>query len=150
MTALSKEPYISQSRWQYKSIWIDPIQFTKVIGTVHGRDCRPCAQNRVATQQRSGTCKLFGPVFNFFSLIGSSFIYYCPGKYVAQYLDEYLFTLVNMLDQNGRLPSSATIISIVQPAWPNQKDVSKHDCFNIKVKLLKLRSGMHESYTCFS
>ena len=58
MTPLSREPYkanVDSKKWSYRDIWTGPIRFFKGC-PLHGGNCVPSAQNRVATNQRARTC----------------------------------------------------------------------------------------------
>ena len=79
----------------------------------HGGDCHPCTQNRIATMQRSG-------------------------QYIKSLPDQPMYTLCNMPDRNGYLKGSTIRDIMGQGVWPVQKVMSKHDVFNINVKIHRL------------
>ena len=60
-----------------------------------------------------------------------------PGTYVAKVPDDAMFTLCNILLHFGSLPTG-TIKNVLTPVWPIKKNVTKHDVFNIRVKVCKL------------
>lgn len=97
--------------WTYRDLWNEPVQIISAC-CQHGGMCHPSRQNRVMTGQRSG-------------------------KYVAQIPDNALFTLCNQYEKRGRL-ASAFIKDTLAPIWPSAKNITKYDCFNVRVKIIRL------------
>lgn len=48
-----------------------------------------------------------------------------------------VYMLCNYLGNSGKL-ESCLIKKVIQPVWPNIKYITKHDIFNIRVKIIKL------------
>jgi hypothetical protein len=62
------------------------------------------------------------------------------GKYIEKMPDHALYTLCNYLEVQGKLPSPL-IKSVMEPVWPTaSKNITKHDVFNIRVKVMQLMS----------
>jgi len=80
----------------------------------HGGHCKPSSQQQIMVRSRSGL-------------------------YVKNVSDTAIFTLCNMLKHNsgGRL-KTVTIKSILQPIWPINKNISKHDIFNVRLRIRRL------------
>jgi hypothetical protein len=117
MKALSKhrEKKENQKKFYYTNDWTGPVMFSddpNKMCTTHGGDCTPSVENKIATAQRAG-----------------SFIKSIP--------DQALYNLCNMLDHNGFLKPS-TIRDVMGPVWPSRKVMTKHDLFNINVKVMRL------------
>ena len=58
MSPLVKERYKTSddaTKWNYRNNWSGPIKLAEKSCPLHGGDCRPSAQNRIATNQRAGT-----------------------------------------------------------------------------------------------
>ena len=112
---LSKQSYKATeaaSKWSYRKLWDGPVQIAS-CNCEHGGLCRPSRQNRAMTASRAG-------------------------KYIEKMPDVALFSLCNYLESRGKLPSSL-IKSIMEPVWPTaSKNISKHDVFNIRVKIMRL------------
>jgi len=114
LKALSKLAYKANplsTRWSYTNIWTEPIEIVEACCR-HGGQCRPSRLNRVMATQRAG-------------------------KYVKKIPDMVLFSLCNYLERRGKITSSM-IKDAIEPHWPEAKNVSKHDVFNIRAKLIKL------------
>ena len=107
----------ANQKFKYSKNWSAPVKLVdkgnpKNFCTCHGGNCRPSQQNRIATQKRSG-------------------------GYVKNVPDHALFTLANMQEHNGHLPTN-TIKNIIRPVWPCKKEISKNDVFTIRLKVLRL------------
>ena len=114
MKCLERERYLptpTATRYEYRDQWSRPVKI-KVANCAHGGRCTPSRQNRIMTVQRSG-------------------------KYVQSLPDTALFTLCNHLEHNGKL-ESAYIKSVLRPILPKAKNVTKHDVFNTRVKVMRL------------
>jgi hypothetical protein len=62
------------------------------------------------------------------------------GKYIEKIPNHALYTLCNYLEGQGKL-SSSLIKSVMEPVWPTataSKNITKHDVFNIRVKVMRL------------
>ena len=95
----------------YRPNWEEPIKITNDV-CAHGGNFYLSHSNRVAVAQRAGT-------------------------YVDSMPINALFTLCNCMEHGGKLASSL-IKKVMQPIWPKAKDISKHDVFNIRVKVMRL------------
>ena len=114
MKPLSKTNYKSKptsKQWSYKSNWNAPVIITHAV-CVHGENCVPGRQNRITTGQRSG-------------------------QYVVKLPSNSLYTLCNFLQKNGSLRSQL-IKHVLEPVWPKSKNITKHDCFNMRVRVNRL------------
>ncbi len=101
----------TKKKWRYRKRWDRPIKIIKGCGT-HGSACQPSKQNRVNTSQRAR-------------------------KYVNNMPKSAIFTLCNYMENLGRLDSNL-ITNVMKPVWPRAKALTKHDIFNIRVKVMRL------------
>jgi len=78
----------------------------------HGGQCKPSPQQQIMVRSRSGL-------------------------YIKNVSETAFFTLCNMLKHNGKLKTH-TIKNILQPIWPKNKNISKHDIFNVRLRIRRL------------
>lgn len=119
LKALVTTSYLSESqngkdikRLFKKNDWDKPVEIKEGSCTVHGGNCHPGRQNRVAVMSRAGA-------------------------YVKKMPDSALFSLCNIAEFGGKLTASS-IRNVMSVAWPSAKLTSKHDVFNLRVKVMKL------------
>ena len=48
-----------------------------------------------------------------------------------------LYTLCNFLEKNGSI-NSDLILQVIEPVWPKSKNVTKHDCWNMRIRVNRL------------
>ena len=94
----------------YREDWNAPVTI-KNANCNHGGTCSPGKQNRVAVVSRSG-------------------------KFVKLMPDKALYTLCNLAEHDGKLPSS-TIKKVMARVWPSGKVITKNNVFHIKVKVMR-------------
>ncbi|KAL7544230.1 hypothetical protein ACHAWF_016691 [Thalassiosira exigua] len=100
-----------RSKNAYKPNWNLGLEITSVH-VAHGGDCSPGRENRIATQQRAG-------------------------KYVTTIPQHAIYSLCHLLEKTGRL-STSTIQDEMTTVWPQGKVFSKHDSFNIRIRVMRL------------
>jgi len=112
LSCLESIPYIPEgsTKKSYKKPSDAPHKIIEAV-CEHGGSCKPGRLNRVATLQRGG-------------------------KYIDNMPKQVMFSLCNYLEHSGKLASSL-IRRVVRPSWPRAKDISKHDVFNIRLKVLR-------------
>jgi hypothetical protein len=59
------------------------------------------------------------------------------GSYVSKMPCHPLFTLCNFYESSGNLTSSL-IKQVIRPTWPSGKNITKHDVFNIRVRVMRM------------
>jgi hypothetical protein len=115
IASLETERYMpadsTKQKWRYKKRWDRPIKIIEGCCT-HGSACQPSKQNRVNTSQRAR-------------------------KYMNNMPQSAIFTLCNYMENLGRLDSNL-ITNVMKPVWPRAKEFSKHDVFNVRVKVMRL------------
>ena len=114
LQALSKTRYKAKPKsrkWCYQFNWNAPVIISKAM-CGHGLNCTPGKQNRIITGQRGG-------------------------KYVEKLPTNTLYTLCNFLEKNGSI-NSDLILQIIEPVWPKSKNVTKHDCWNMRICVNRL------------
>jgi len=95
----------------YRADWDAPIILSEV-NCEHGGSCVPGRGNRVAVAKRAG-------------------LYIKSMPYMA------VFSLCNYMEHGVKLTSSL-IKSVLQPLWTKHKEITKHDTFNLRVKIRRL------------
>jgi hypothetical protein len=112
---LSKQQYKSHEaaqKWSFRCLWDSPVQIAS-CNCDHSGLCNPGRQNRTMVASRTG-------------------------KYIEKIPDHALHTLCNYLEGQGKL-SSSLIKIVMEPVWPTaSKNITKHDVFNIRVKVMRL------------
>ena len=112
---LSKQQYKTHEaaqKWNYRFLWDSPVQIAS-CNCDHSGLCNPGRQNRTMVASRAG-------------------------KYIEKIPNQALYTLCNYLEGQGKL-SSSLIKSVMEPVWPTaSKNITKHDVFNIRVKVMRL------------
>ena len=76
----------------------------------HSGDCKPSTQEQIMCRSRSE-------------------------NYISSINETAIFTLCNMLKFNNGNLSNTTIKSVLQPIWPINKNISKSDIFNLRLKI---------------
>ena len=101
------------SRAKYRDNFSDGISVTIVTAVCeHGGQCKPSPQQRIMVRSRSGL-------------------------YLKIVSETACFTVCNMLKQNGKL-KTITSKNILQPIWPRNKNISKNDIFNVRLRIKRL------------
>ena len=110
----------------YRPIWNKPVEISNGTCTTHGGLCQPGRQNKVASSSRAGA-------------------------YTQQISQNVMFSLCNVAEFGGRL-TPETIKNTMMKVWPKAKAITKHDIFNIRVKVMKLMKtyrGSNREYEQF-
>ena len=103
---------LKRPTWNYKRDWDQPVELDMKTCTTHGGQCCPGRQNKVATAKRAGA-------------------------YVERMPNNALFSLCNTLERTGKV-SASIIKDVIGPVWPKAKGITKHDVWNMRVKVQKL------------
>ena len=104
----------AKSKPKYRNDFSDNISITIVEAVCkHGGQCRQSPQQQIMVRSRSGL-------------------------YIKNISENALFILCNMLKHNNGRLKSITIKNILQPIWPINKNISKHDIFNVKLRIRRL------------
>ena len=99
----------AKSKPKYRNYFSDNISITIVEAVCeHGGQCRPSPQQQIMVRSRSGL-------------------------YIKNVSENAIFILCNMLKHNNGRLKSVTIKNILQPIWPINKNISKHDIFNTRL-----------------
>ena len=110
----------------FRPNWDEPVKIAEGTCTEHGGLCQPGRQNKISAASRGGA-------------------------YVQQMPQNTLFSLCSTLETSGRL-TSETIKNAMKNVWPKAKAITKHDIFNIRVKVMKLMKvyrGSNREYEQF-
>ena len=111
---------LKKSTLSYRNQWDKPVEISKGTCTTHGGQCHPGRQNKVATAKRAGV-------------------------YVEKMPNNALFSLCNILERTGKL-SASVIKETIEPVWPKaKKNITKHDVFNLRVKVMRLMPTFRKS-----
>lgn len=126
LKALVKERYFPPSQGtkvqrkpSYKPDWNQPVQILQGTCTIHGGQCQPGRENRVAVMSRAGT-------------------------YTKNTPHSALFSLCNIAEHCGKLTSSA-IKNVMKIAWPTKKVITKQNTSYIRAKVMKLLPTLRNS-----
>ena len=126
LKALVREKYFpasqsnkDQKKPSWRFFWDQPVQISKGTCTLHGGQCQPCRQNRVAVMCRAGT-------------------------YIKKTPHSALYSLCNIAEHCGKLTSSA-IKNVMRIAWPSQKPISDQNIFYLRTKVMKLMPTFRNS-----
>jgi hypothetical protein len=88
----------------------------------HAGLCKPSCQQQLVTRARGGS-------------------------YIKNMNDMALFTLCNVMKHNNGILKTETIKSIVSPIWPSNKNITKSDVFNIRIRVERM---LPKIVTCYS
>ena len=101
------------SRAKYRDDCSNGISVTIVtVVCEHGGQCKPSPQQQIMVRSRSGL-------------------------YIKNVSETACFPLCNMLKHNRKL-KTITIKKILQPIWPRNKNISKNDIFNVRLRIKRL------------
>ena len=103
----------------YVPAWDEPVVIAKETCTTHGGTCKPSAQNKVATSQRSG-------------------------DYVKKTPIGAVYSLCNLYEHSGKL-QPAIIKAVLEPVLPKQKLITKYDIFDWRARIEKLMPTYRKS-----
>ena len=103
----------SSSKPKYRANWDDNVPvIIKKANCKHSGLCKPSPQQQLFSRSRSG-------------------------QYIKAINETALFTLCNFFKHNKRLKST-TIRSVLKPIWPQNKNITKHDIYNMRVRVKRL------------
>ena len=101
------------SKPKFRHCWDDGIPIIiKKACCEHSNLCKPSTQQQIMSRSRGG-------------------------QYLKGVNETALFTLCNILKHNKRLKAT-TIKSVLKPIWPKNKNITKSDVFNMRVRVKRL------------